>query len=341
MTERPLRQDQISEELRNFVAERRSSKLIRIEPERELSKRFQVSRLSLRVAIKNLIDEGLLMQKQGSGTYILPKTSLETVHLLMAPDIKKDDPFYNTFLGELSSYLARESVNLRVIHLEEDQPKPSDAPLIIMGLCSRSTITRLKKSYRHIIATQSCPDPLEINQVHFDDYQIGLKAAAVLLAQGHRHIVHLSGPQAYPSAQERKRGFLSGVEGHGAQIEVLKGKMNWSCGYELGDTVVTLFRSRTPATAVFAANDWMALGLMQRLLEQGIRIPQDISIIGCDDIHLATQFTPNLATFRWDMRYLIKEAFAVLLDRLSNDQQPTKRVLLQAEFIARESLGKA
>lgn len=339
MLERRLLQDVIIEQLRSFIYEHRTNEPVRIESERALAKRFNVSRLSLRAAIQDLANEGLLDKRHGSGTYILPKTKFKAVHLLLAPDIKRNDPFYSSFLGELSYYLAQNAADLRVINPEFNRIRPSDALLIILGLCDSTIISQLQKSYRYIISTQSYPDQPELTQVFFDDYRIGFQAASILAMHGHQHVIYLSGPEIYSSAQERRRGFLAGIASVGADVKVIEGKMNWSSGYELGSNALQLIHTQVPTTAVFAANDWMALGLMQRLLENKVRIPQDISVIGCDDIHLATEFTPNLATFRWSMHHLIKEMFTMFEAMIVCDQ-PSKRTLLSAEFINRESIGQ-
>ena len=338
MVTKPLLRDEISAQLRHLAYARRSAKPLRIGSERELARRFNVSRLSLRAAIKSLVDEGLLFQKQGSGTYILPRTSIDTIHLLEASDIKPYDPFYSEFLAELSRFIAGESMHLKVIHPEGEKVEPSEAPLIIVGLCSSRLLIELKKNYRYIVSTQSYPDALEITQVYFDDYRIGATAAGILNELGHRRVVHLSGPAIYPSAVERKRGFLDGARVTPLTVEVIEGKMNWSSGYAFGNDVVKLVRSNGRPSAIFAANDWMAIGLMQRLLENGVRIPQDVSVVGCDDIHLASEVTPGLATFRWGMRYLVQEVFKLINALILRDTGLHKRILLPAEFISRESL---
>jgi DNA-binding LacI/PurR family transcriptional regulator len=209
----------------------------------------------------------------------------------------------------------------------------------VLGLEDSTVIARMKTKYEHIIAVQSYPDNLDITQVHFDDYRIGHDAARILTERGHTNLIHLAGPDAYPSPAERKRGFLQSAESAGARASVVQGKMNWQGGDRLGEEVLRLLGKADPPTAVFAANDWMALGLMHRLRDNDVRIPDDLSLIGCDDIHLAVEVEPALATFRWDMDYLITEVFTLLDAQMSSDSvQAAKRVLLPADFIERPSL---
>jgi len=297
-----------------------------------------VSRLSLRKAVKGLIDEGLLLQKPGSGTYIVPKTRLDTMHLLLAPDIKPSDPFYQGFIAAFSRVLSREGADLTIVEPDRLPMANGEVPLVLVGLAPQTTVLEAKERYRCIVSTQNYPDSLDITQVFFDDYQVGQKAGSLLQGLNHQRLVHLCGPHAYQSASERRRGFIDSLTTDGVAVEVIEGKMNWSSGYEMGDAVYDLVRGPYGASAVFAANDWMALGMLTRLSERGVSVPEELSVIGCDDIHLAAEFRPPLSTFRLDVDFQALEVFLVLNSLLYSDDSRHKRVLLPAEFVDRGSL---
>ena len=99
-----------------------------------------------------------------------------------------------------------------------------------------------------------------------------------------------------------------------------------------------LVTAGNPPTAVFASNDWMALGLMHRLAEERIRVPDNLSIIGCDDIHMAGEVSPGLATFKWDMDFIVRELINVIDAETLSKSTSHKRILLPARFVARQSL---
>lgn len=339
-TTRPLLRDQITEKLRSFVIRQRGSRPVRIEAERGLAERLNVSRLSLRAAIQTLVEEGLLQSRRGSGTYIVPIRTIQMVDLIAAPDIKPQDPFYSEFLSEFSRYLAEQSIQVRMLHPEQLSPAASPNPLIVVGLVDRELMVRFRDTHSRIVATQSYPDSMRISQISFDDYRIGAEAASILHELGHRRIVHLAGPSVYPSARQRRRGFVDRMSGFGEEVDVVEGKMNWESGHELGDRLIRLVNGAKPATAVFAANDWMALGLMQRLRESNVRIPDDVSVVGCDDIHLSSEVKPHLSTFNWDMTYLIRELFSLLNELDGNLQSRHKKVLLPARFVQRSSVRR-
>ncbi|HUX14350.1 MAG TPA: substrate-binding domain-containing protein [Spirochaetia bacterium] len=337
-TTKPLLRDKITDSLRSFISLERGDRPVRIEAERDLAERLNVSRLSLRAAVQTLVDEGLLLRRRGSGTYIVPIPSPQMVDLIAAPDIKPQDPFYSEFLSEFSRYLAEHSLHLRMLHPDQLPPAATSNPLIVVGLVDSELMRELRATHSRVIATQSYPDAIEISQICFDDYRIGSEAASILHERGHRRIIHLSGPQIYPSAQYRRQGFVDRTSSFGGRVEVVEGKMNWESGHRLGERVIRQARGQQPVTAVFAVNDWMALGLMQRLREGGVRVPDDVSVIGCDDIHLSREVKPYLSTFNWDMTYLIRELFSLLKSMDGSGSSFHKKTLLPARFVERDSL---
>ena len=338
METRELIHDQVTDQLRRMIETNRSTRLVRLGSERILASDLGVSRLSLRTAIKALVDEGLLIQKPGSGTYILPKPRLETLHLLLAPDIKPADPFYQGFIAAFSRVLSREGMDLAIVDPYRIPSTRTDSPLVLVGLAPQTMVLEIRERYRYIVSTQSYPDSLDITQVFFDDYRVGQQAGSVLQEHNHERLIHLCGPHTYQSASERRRGFMDSLVSPGVTAEVIEGKMNWSSGYEMGGEVYKLVRGPYHASAVFVANDWMALGMLNRLSELGIRVPEELSVIGCDDIHLANEFRPALSTFRLDVDFQALEVFLVLSSLLYSEASRHKRVLLPAEFVDRASL---
>ncbi len=337
----PLLQDKLTEELRDFILGERKDTPVRISSERELAERAGVSRVSVRRALKNLVNEGLLVQRQGSGTYIIPAPSLRNIEVLVARDIRSNDPFYSELLAEISHYCAETSRQLSVRREgSANGRREFRGPTIIVGLVDEGLVREVSAGDRLVVSTQYYPDVLEITQILFDDYRIGSEAAEILHRLGHARIVHLRGPRAYPSAEDRARGFESGATKRKMSVVTLHGKMNWRSGHDLGAEVIRMLGQPDGPTAAFASNDWMALGLMQRLAEAGIKVPAQLSIIGCDNIHMAAEIFPGLSTFKWDTAYLVRELFAVIDSEAQDGDRSHKRILLPASFVERDSTGR-
>jgi DNA-binding LacI/PurR family transcriptional regulator len=158
-----------------------------------------------------------------------------------------------------------------------------------------------------------------------------------LLDLGHKTVWHLAGPPAWNDAEERIEGWRSALTAARAPIPALvRGDWTPHSGYELGQTLLQIPK----LTAVFVANDQMALGLLRRLHESGREVPRDLSVVGFDDIPEAAYFTPPLTTVRQDFAELGRRCLRILLERIEGGPQRT-RVVVPPELVVRESTGAA
>lgn len=165
------------------------------------------------------------------------------------------------------------------------------------------------------------------------DQRDGARAATRHLAElGHRQVVHLAGPQDWFDARERLAGWREACAAAGVAapdpVEV-----DWSAesGYRQG---LRMVEEGLP-TAVFAANDQLALGLLRAFWERGLRVPQDVSVVGFDDEAGAAYFVPPLTTVRQDFPALGRSAIDALVRALADEDVP--RTLLPATLVVRAS----
>ncbi len=170
------------------------------------------------------------------------------------------------------------------------------------------------------------------------DQRAGAAAATRhLLSLGHKTVWHVAGPVDWQEAQERILGWHSALEAAGAKVPpVLRGDWTPRAGYELGEAILGI----AEATAVFVANDQMALGLLRRLHEAGRQVPRDISIVGFDDVPEAAYFTPPLTTVRQDFTELGRRCLGILLARIEGEEL-APRIVVPTEFVVRDSPGVA
>src|SRR4051794_25959671 len=129
-------------------------------------------------------------------------------------------------------------------------------------------------------------------------HELGARMATQhLLEIGHDTVWHIAGPADSTDAQQRVRGWQSTLMNAGARIpQSLQGDWSAQSGYALGLEVL----ARPEISAVFSGNDQMALGLLRRLHEAGRRVPEDINLVGFDDLPESPFFNPPLTTVRWD-----------------------------------------
>jgi DNA-binding LacI/PurR family transcriptional regulator len=187
-----------------------------------------------------------------------------------------------------------------------------------------------------MVAVEAGPNvPIPVATV---DQRVGAAAATRhLLNLGHKTVWHLAGPADWNDAEERIAGWRSALEAAGAPIPaLLRGDWTPRSGYEVGQNLLQI----PELTAVFVANDQMALGLLRRLHEAGREVPRDLSVVGFDDIPEAAYFTPPLTTVRQDFAELGRRCLHVLLGRIEGQAVPA-RVVVAPELVVRSSTGKA
>lgn len=188
---------------------------------------------------------------------------------------------------------------------------------------------------RPIVMMQSSGNPTA-RSVSIDQYEGARLATEHLIQQGHRHILHLAGPEDSTDAIERVRGWRATMAQHGL-VAPTPERGDWSSdsGYAFG---TRLSQSRSRYTAVFAANDQMALGCVHAYRDQGLRVPDDLSIIGFDDIPDAAHYLPPLTSMRQDFRQLGRDILTAVLDEL--DDRVSSRPRLIPELVVRDSVGR-
>ena len=196
----------------------------------------------------------------------------------------------------------------------------------------------------------NCPVPIVLlnraasrkafSTVSVDNVAGGALAADYLFKLGHRAIAHITGPRHHGNLTERARGFLRALSGLGCpEPLVLYGQNSFQGGYELTREVLCRHAPVTAGiTAIFAANDIMAFGAARAIYESGRRIPEDISLIGFDNLELSSVVHPPLTTIH-QPKYEIGKAVVEILLRLADkksDRTPEHRVL-GVELIERQS----
>lgn len=188
------------------------------------------------------------------------------------------------------------------------------------------------------IAAVSLDEPENMIETH--DYVGAAEAARHIASLGHTRIAHIHGPDSFLSAGERLRGFKVGLAEYGLKLDprfVLKGGYTFDSGLQCGERLLAL--SERP-TAVFAGNDEMAVGVYQAARRAGLRIPEDLSIVGFDDSPIATRIWPTLTTVRLPIVHMGRIAAQLLIsnhDRMAMEPPETTSVMPSLQI--RDSAG--
>ena len=178
-----------------------------------------------------------------------------------------------------------------------------------------------------------------LGYVGIDNMAAATAAVQLLAQQGHRAIAHLAGTPQTVTAIERLEGYRSAMHGLGLPVEddfIEHGDFSIASGRSAARRLLT--SGRLP-TAIFAASDEMAMGAMYELKVAGLRIPDDISVIGFDDIEFSEVFDPPLTTVRQPRLDMGRVGMETLLRHLDRDEFVPYDNILQFELIERSSVG--
>jgi DNA-binding LacI/PurR family transcriptional regulator len=188
-----------------------------------------------------------------------------------------------------------------------------------------------------IVAVEAGPDD-RVPVVAVDQHAGAAIATQHLLDLGHETVWHVAGPRDWLEAQERVDGWRATLEERGAQPPpVLVGDWSARSGYELGQRLATW----DDVTAVFVANDQMALGVLRSLHELGRRVPGEISVVGFDDIPEAAYFSPPLTTVRQNFNEMGRRSLLRLLEEIGRRERAATRETVEPELIVRSSTTSA
>ncbi len=200
-----------------------------------------------------------------------------------------------------------------------------------------TSFNRLRAVGIPVVAIDRIPANYSGPSVTLDNAHAGRMATEYLIQLGHRQIAHIAGPLALRLARERLAGVQAALDAAGEECQLsLATADDWEC--ESGFQAMQALLAKTPElTAVFAANDRMAIGAMQAAYQAGRRIPDEISFIGLDDIESAAYQIPPLTTIRQSFVELARLGVQLLLDILQGTEIDQQQILIAPELIQRQS----
>lgn len=252
---------------------------------------------------------------------------------LIVSDIK--NPFFPELIDGFDAMATQHNIDVIFTHTNYD-PKRLDHCLrrmiernvdgiaLMTSEVSREALERVSSAkVPFVLLNQSTTLDKKFNNIHVD-YSVGFEEAIRHLRDlGHRHIAFISGPKSFYSAERRREAFLAGIKRCGLKI-----RKEW---ISVGDLHVEgglaamerLLQTSPRPTAVVSTNDLMAVGALQAAHAAGLRVPQDISIIGFDDLPICAMVSPALTTIHHPRQEIAERAFSILL-RASRPGRKTK-----------------
>ncbi|MEW9502816.1 LacI family DNA-binding transcriptional regulator [Jeotgalibacillus marinus] len=192
----------------------------------------------------------------------------------------------------------------------------------------------LKGLHVPVVALDRAMDE-RISSVTIDNYEGSKKAIKYMIDRGCRQIAHIEGPPHVFTSMERKRAYLDSMNDHKLPVLLQQGQ------YEIEQGMVSTMKilSEHPEVdGIFAGNDVMAIGALKAASKLGIKVPEELSVMGFDGVKWGTLVTPELTTMQQPIYYMGQRAAELLLDRIQNVHSKVEHHQLHAELKVRQSV---
>jgi len=241
---------------------------------------------------------------------------------------------YSIILQDTDEDYEREKEAIQVMLAER-----VDGLLITPVQTRTETIEELKECGLPFVLLGRHFDDIETDYVVTDDVEGGFLATEHLIKLGHRRIAMINGPLHISSAKERFQGYRKALDRSGVKLDesiVSSGAITMDDGYRVSKSLLT---RRNRPTAIFAYSDFVAFGVMKAVREVGFHLPDDVAVVGYDDVQLSSCLEVPLTTVRIPTEELGRKATELLVKKMNHELDKALVCLLKAELIVRQSTG--
>ena len=315
--------------------------------ERVLARELGFSYMTIRKAIDNLVGEGLLYKLPARGTYVAdqqarkPRTRTIGYFLdsLIAGGLSS--PYYSMIFNALEKRAARKAYSLVYFTNTSESNllpvlKKLDGVIVSSFLRVENLIQEIRAIVPVVAIDNSVADKT-IPSVIVDNFSAQVESVDYLCGLGHRRLGFMTGLEDSEVGKNRYEGYKSGLMKHGIEMDsslVFRGNYTFGSGVSGIDYFLSL--SDKP-TAIICANDSMALGAINKLRQEGIEVPDAMSVVGFDDIDIARQVTPTLTTVAVPVDDIAGRAFDMLENLIEGRSLENRHVALEARLVIRET----
>jgi LacI family transcriptional regulator len=261
------------------------------------------------------------------------------------------NPFWTTMARGIEDVAQANGYSIILCNTDESEAKQEqylqmllrrriDGILLVPATSSPDPIKLIQKmNIPVVVLDRQIPD-IEVDLVRSDTEEGAYQLTKHLLSLGHRNSTMLAGPKEISTAIDRTDGFCRAF--HEIDLEVCDGQIIWGeftqeAGYDMAQQAL---QNATRPTALFAANNFVAIGAMRALQENNVDVPGEIAIVAVDDIPPAFTIKPFLTVAKQPAREMGKQATNLILERINGDaERPYQQVVLSTEMIIRTSSG--
>ena len=318
--------------------------------ERTLASDLGFSYMTIRKAIDNLVAEGVLYKIPTKGTFVADKKSRKkntrTIGYFLDASIQAgiSSPYYSLIFNAIEKEAAKHGYS--VIYFSDIRENKLRKILSrldgVIATCFpriENIIQDIKETIPVVVIDNAAADKT-IPSVIIDNFNADVESVDYICSLGHKRIGFMTGLEDSDVGKNRYAGYQNGLTKHQIDVDatlVFRGNYSFESGMEGAEYFMSLDH---PPTAIICANDSMALGAIKRLHQAGIHVPEDISIVGFDDIDVASQINPALTTVAAPIEEIANRSF-MMLDQLIQGLEPeNKHVALAAHLVIRQTCSK-
>jgi LacI family transcriptional regulator len=286
----------------------------------------------------NNIARGLVMKKTHTIGLIIPDISNPFLSsIAKAIDDKAQKFGYSVIFANTDNSLEREKKAVELL-----RSKQVDGLVVSLLLGNKEVLDKFKKANYPVVQIDRTVSNNDYPLISIDNENSAYRAVEYLIKKGHKKIAHITGDLNSTPAIIRLKGYKKALADYNLKIRdnyIVEGNYTKEYGYQGMNKLLGL---NDRPTAVFAANDMSAAGIYLSASKNGLSIPEDISVVGHDDVDIATLLKPELTTMRQPTYQLGEIAITVLLEMINNKINFSKieNRTLQTDLIIRESVSE-
>ncbi|MEV6965584.1 LacI family DNA-binding transcriptional regulator [Hamadaea sp. NPDC051192] len=252
-----------------------------------------------------------------------------------------EDVAHTSGAGTVVSAIHRRTSSTRQ-WLQNLRARASDGVILVTSVLDPPVQAELRRLDVHLVVIDPAGVPsFDVPTIGATNWAGGLAATEHLISLGHRRIGFVAGPRRLLCSRARLDGYRAGLEAAGIEVDdslIQPGDFYHESGFTSGTALLEL---PDPPTAVFASSDQMAFGVYEAVRRKGLRVPDDISVVGFDDLPEARWASPPLTTVRQPLAEMGMLAARTVLRLARGEEVESPRVELATELVVRDSTARA
>lgn len=258
------------------------------------------------------------------------------------------NPFYPDILSKFTKELRKRGYHVLFVNIENDFIEEDEMSqfldysvegvIVTSALLSSSVVSQFMENNIPIVLFNRYHQNSFCHAVCCDNIDGGYQIGEYLIKTGHQKIAYIAGNPNTSTSQDREQGFRRALSQYGYPLVTELGHYTYEGGYEASKR---LLNSIQPPDAIFCANDIMALGAIDAAKELSLQIPEDVSFVGFDDIHLASWSGYSLSTWRQPVEEMVLSSIELLIDEIENKGQKREYISkwIKGSLVKRKSVS--